>query len=186
MKVEMPHERPGLAMAQIADPPLGVAFDLPYRGRCIALDHQKQSAKLRIVGQIRLRQFVLSFTRCRRDEWNGLAHAECMQPSRKAPRHVAQMRIVQGRVVAAQASPPRPHPAASLPQRIKSVQHNAIHAVVGALQEFGVVLRKLVARDHTQGPPVVRLRLHGDRKPAPPQLFAKGEPPFPSAVWERA
>ena len=165
-------------MAELGDPPLGVVFDLPNRSRRIALDDQKQSAKLRIVGQIRLRQFVLSFTRCRRDEWNGLPHAECMQPTRKAPRHVAQMRIVQRRIVAAQTSPPGPHPAASLPQRIKSVQHNAIHAVVGARQELGVVLRKVVARDHTQGP--CRPHQITRRQEAPRQLFANGEPPFPS------
>ena len=41
VKVEMPDIWPALAMADLSDLAGAVAFDFPYRGRSIALDHEE-------------------------------------------------------------------------------------------------------------------------------------------------
>src|SRR4249919_118700 len=152
MKVEMPDIRPAFSMPYLGDPTVSIALDFPYRSRSVAFDHEKQAAKFRLVGLVRLRQFVLAVACLRLDDGNTLLGAERMEAARKGPRHFAQMFIVEIRIVAIQTSPPRAHAASRLSQWIESVQHNTVHAVVGPLQQLGVVLRKLIGRDHTKAP----------------------------------
>jgi hypothetical protein len=58
-------------MADLADSTLPIALDFPYRGWSVAFDDEKQSGKFRIMGQIRLRQFMLAVARLRLDEGRG-------------------------------------------------------------------------------------------------------------------
>src|SRR5215813_11771137 len=94
VEVEMPDIWPALAMADLGDPAVAVALDLPYRGWSVALDDEKQSVEFRIVGQVRLRQLMLTITGVRLSEGNALLGAECMEAARKRPSHPAQMLIV--------------------------------------------------------------------------------------------
>jgi hypothetical protein len=155
MKEEMPDIRPALAMPDLGDPALAIALDLPQRGRGVALDDQKQSTKFRVAGQVGLRQFMLAVAGLRLDEGNPLFGAEPMKAARKGPRHVAQMSIIKRRIVAVQVSPPGAQAASGLPQRKERVQHHTVDAVVGALQQLGVVLGKCVGRGHAQPPPIL-------------------------------
>ena len=50
MKVEMLDVRPFLSMAYFRDLAIRVALDLPYRGWGNALDHEKETAKILILG----------------------------------------------------------------------------------------------------------------------------------------
>jgi len=66
-------------MADLADSTLPIALDFPYRGRSVAFDDEKQSGKFRIMGQIRLRQFMLAVARLRLNEGNALLGTESME-----------------------------------------------------------------------------------------------------------
>jgi hypothetical protein len=59
-------------MAYFGDLSIRVALDFPYRGWGNALDHEKETAKIPILGQVRFRQFVLSVASLCLDDWNTL------------------------------------------------------------------------------------------------------------------
>jgi hypothetical protein len=69
---------------------------------------------------------------------------------------LAQMLVIQLRVVAVQASPPAAHAAAGLPQTEEGVEDDAIHAIIDPVQQLGVVLREVIGRVHA--PLLARIR----------------------------
>ena len=91
---------------------------------------------------------MLAVAGLRFDDGNPLPGAERLEPARKGPRHFPQMAIIERRVVAVQVAPPRAQSAAGLSQRKERVEHDTIRAVVGPLQQLGVVRRKVVRRGH--------------------------------------
>lgn len=150
VKIVMLDERPVLAVADFCNLPSGIAFDFPDRRRRIASDQKEQAAKCRILGHLRRGQLVLSLPGYRLDDWNLLLCAERMQAAGECACHLAQMLVIQLRVVPVQVSPPAAHAAAGLPHWEKGIEDDAIHAIVDPLQQLGVVLRKVVARIHAR------------------------------------
>src|SRR5215475_9850025 len=170
-------EWPVLAVADFCNLPSGIAFDFPDRRRRIASDHQEQAAKCRILGHMRLGQLVLSLPGSRLDNRNPLLCAERMQAAGECACHLAQMLVIQLRVVPVQVSPPAAHAATGLPHREKGIEDNAIYAIVDTLQQLGVILGKIIGRVHTRS--LAR---------STPSLVAvrESEPPFSSEIWKRA
>ena len=82
-------------MADLDDSTLPIALDLPYWGRSVAFDDEKQSGKFWILGQIRLGQFVLAVARLRLNERNALLGTESMETTRKGASHFSKMLIVE-------------------------------------------------------------------------------------------
>ena len=80
-------------MPYLGDPALSIALDFPYRSRSVALDYEKQAAKFRIGGLVRLRQFVLAVACLRLDDGNTLLGAERMEAARKGPRIALNLRF---------------------------------------------------------------------------------------------
>jgi hypothetical protein len=95
VKVEVPDIWPTLAMADLDDPALPIALDFPYWGWSVAFDDEKQSGKCRILGQIRLCQFVLAVARLRLNEGNALLGTESVEATRKGARHFSKMLVVE-------------------------------------------------------------------------------------------
>src|SRR5262249_14382820 len=90
---------------------------------------------------------------------------------------MAQMLVIQLRVVTVQAAPPAAHAAAGLPHGEKGIEDNTIHAIVDPLQQLGVVLRK-----------VIGLCGHARwlaRFAAVSTSCSRSEPPFSSEIWKR-
>ena len=135
-------------MADFGNLSSGVAFHFPDRRRRIPTDHQKQATKCRILGQVRLGQFMLPLTGSRLDDRNPLLAAERMQAAGKCPRHLPQILVIQLRVVAVQVAPQGAYAATGLPHREESVEDDAIHAIVGPLQQLGVIVIKIIGRVH--------------------------------------
>ncbi len=140
--------RPLPAVLHLDDLMLGVAFDLPDRRRRVARDDQEQPAKLRVWGQMRLGQFVFALADRRFDPGYLMFGAIGGQAARKGAGHLAQMIVVQMRVVAVQLPPPGAQAAARLAHRKIGVQHDAIHAVVSPCQQLGVVSREVIMGIH--------------------------------------
>src|ERR1035441_10357458 len=70
------------------------------------------------------------------------------QPSRERSGHVPQLAIIEVRVAAVELPPPSAQPPTSLAHRKVGVEHHAIHAIVGSLQQLGVITGQLIGRIH--------------------------------------
>src|SRR5664279_5737740 len=68
------------------------------------------------------------------------------QPSRERSGHVPQLAIIEVRVAAVELPPPSAQPPAGLAHRKVRVEHHPIHAIVGSLQQLGVITGKLISR----------------------------------------
>lgn len=87
VKVKVSDRWPALAMADLDNLTVPIALDFPYRGWRVAFDDEKQSGKVRIVGQMRLRQFMLAIASLRLNERNAVLSTECLETTRKGPSH---------------------------------------------------------------------------------------------------
>jgi len=79
VKVKVSDIWPALAVANVDDPTLPIALDLPYRRWRIAFYDEKQSRKVRVGGQMRLCQFMLAIASLCLDERNAVLSTECME-----------------------------------------------------------------------------------------------------------
>src|SRR6516225_8954092 len=95
---------------------------------------------------------MLAIAGLRLDKGNVLLGAECVEATRKGPSHVAQMFVVESEIIAMQPSPPGTKASPGLPEWKKRMEYDAIDAVVGPLQQLGVVLGKRVGRGHATAP----------------------------------
>lgn len=100
--------------------------------RCF--NDKKQPAEFRIVGQVRLRQFMLTVAGVRLDEGLPCLGAECMEAARKRPSDLAQMLIVKCQIIAAQALPQATNAPFRLPEWEKSVEYDTIDTVVAPVE----------------------------------------------------
>src|ERR1035438_9611397 len=87
---------------------------------------------------------------------NLISGAISPQPSRERSGHVPQLLVIEVRVAAMELPPPRAESPTSLAHRKVSVEHHAIHAIVGSLQQLRIITGQLVGRIHP--PSLTRLR----------------------------
>src|ERR1039458_5325959 len=79
---------------------------------------------------------------------NLMSGATSPQPSRERSGHVPQLAVVEIRVAAVELPPPRAEPPTGLAHRKVGVEHHPIHAIVGSLQQLGVITGQLISRIH--------------------------------------
>src|ERR1035438_706832 len=79
---------------------------------------------------------------------NLISGAISPQPSRERSGHVPQLIVIEVRVAAMELPPPRAESPTSLAHRKVSVEHHTIHAIVGSLQQLGVITGQLISRIH--------------------------------------
>src|ERR1035438_6640156 len=79
---------------------------------------------------------------------NLMSGAISPQPSRERSGHVPQLIVIEVRVAAMELPPPRAESPTSLAHRKVSVEHHTIHAIVGSLQQLGVITGHLISRIH--------------------------------------
>ena len=99
-----------------------------------------------------MRQFVLAVAGLRLDEGYALLGAECMEATRKGASHFSKILVVETQIIAAQQSSPGANSARGLADWKEGVEYDAIDAVVGPLQQIGIVLGKCVGRAHGHCP----------------------------------
>jgi hypothetical protein len=98
----------------------------------------------RIGGQIRLSQFVFAFSRSAVDERDLHRLGLSAHPPAHAPSHTHQVRIIQVGVRTSKRAPPSAKATRQVRQSKVTVEHAAIHTIVGAGQKFDLISAKLV------------------------------------------
>ena len=127
-----------LLLRQVPDHPGRRAVDLPDRGRGPRDQDQEHPRAYRVVGEVLLRDQVLTLTPPAVDHRDVVGCGGRPHPPGEPARHPHQVRVVQLRVVAVQAPPPDPEPARTVAQRVVGVQDDPVHTVVGTGQQIVV------------------------------------------------
>src|ERR1035441_6791233 len=121
---------------------------------------------------------MLALARLGLNHGNLMAGAISPQASRERSGHVPQLIVIEVRVAAVELPPPRAEPPTGLAHRKVGVEHHAIHAIVGSLQQLRVITGQLIGRIH---PPKLN--------PGPTLFHGCSLPTnhlFPAQVWEKA
>src|ERR1017187_9567794 len=99
---------------------------------------------------------MLALARLGLNHGNLMAGAISPQASRERSGHVPQLIVIEVRVAAVELPPPRAEPPTGLAHRKVGVEHHAIHAIVGSLQQLRVITGQLIGRIHPPSLTLVR------------------------------
>ena len=79
------------------------------------------------------------------------AAAQALTRRANPARHPHQVRVIQQVVAAVQPPPPAPEPARIVPDREERVQHDPVHAVIGAGQQVSVPFGEVIGHADRRG-----------------------------------
>src|ERR1022692_3113951 len=130
------------------DTAVAKAMDRPDRKRCPLDDDAENAWPLRHVRTFFLDPFVGTFLARAFDDRNLVLLGPPIHAPTEAPRQTHQMGIIQVVIGAIQEPPPNAKSTRRTAQRKVSIQHDAIDAVVRAIQKLAIVLAERVIRDH--------------------------------------
>ena len=154
-------------LRDVADDAAGCrAGDLPYPGRRLRGQHQEHPRAHLVRGQVVLGDQVLALPGLAVDDRDAVRVRPRFQPAGEPAREPHQVSVVRLLIAAiVKAPPPSPEPARVMPQREVGVQHDPVHAVIGASQQIAVPLAEVIGHAPT-------VRISGasrqpDRSPQP-------------------
>jgi len=127
---------PGLAAIDVEAP---LALDLPYQRRCLGDEDKENPDESGVRRQMAFRQAVLVRARGAVDDGNPAFRAVRVDATAEGARHAVEMVVVEGVVRAGQVAPPAAQATRLLGKNEVAVQHDAVHGVVAARDQTGVV-----------------------------------------------
>jgi hypothetical protein len=134
-----------LLLVQVLDQPASRALDVPDGRHGAADQDQEQAALDRVCGEVFLGDAMLALTTSAVDDRDPVRSRKTMHAPTEATSHPHQVRVVEvgfGAVV--QTPPPFAKAAGRVTQRIERIEHDAIDAVIAALQQVAIPLAELV------------------------------------------
>lgn len=140
MEVNMIHIWPGFRVADVGDDTLSVALDLPDRPWSAPDQDHKNAFDVGMLCQVCLGDFVLACSRRAEDHWDDARLGEGSHAAGKAARQTHQVSVVQAVVATHQPTPPNPESTWTLGQRKIGVQHDAVHAIILAIEKIAAIL----------------------------------------------
>ena len=136
----------GLLLGQIPDDAASRTADLPHWRHRAGDQDEKHTRSHRVGGQVGLGDQMLALPAAAVDDRDLVGLGKGADSAGEPARHAHQLGVVQLLLGAfVQAPPPHPKPARVVPQREVGVEHDAVHAVVGAGQQLVIPLAQLIS-----------------------------------------